>query len=166
VDDPTKHEVVALAPWQVQLWLVDVDRTFYDSTSITTHVDPPSVHVQQDEPTPPIVTLRQLSPDASTVLTDLTKARPLIRTEMNVKSHDGGQLIFELADCTSTLDFVSKDFEIRFSLPTQKSKAKTSVILANGQRVTSSKVCEITFELARHEFKRTFTSFLIYALLT
>jgi methyl coenzyme M reductase subunit C len=31
----------------------------------------------------------------------------------------------------------------------------TLVRLAKGQRVTSSRVCEITFELAKHEFERT-----------
>jgi hypothetical protein len=33
---------------------------------------------------------------------------------------------------------------------------KIPVRLANGQRVTSSTVCDVTFELARHEFHRTF----------
>jgi hypothetical protein len=33
---------------------------------------------------------------------------------------------------------------------------KTHVRLANGQRVTSSTVRDVTFELARHEFHRTF----------
>jgi hypothetical protein len=33
---------------------------------------------------------------------------------------------------------------------------KTHVRLANGQRVTSSTACDVTFELARHEFQRTF----------
>jgi hypothetical protein len=33
---------------------------------------------------------------------------------------------------------------------------KTHGRLANGQRVTSSTVCDVTFELARHEFHRTF----------
>jgi methyl coenzyme M reductase subunit C len=50
---------------------------------------------------------------------------------------------------------VSKDFVRRFSLPTRKYHVKTQVRLANGQRVTSSTVCDITFELARHEFKHT-----------
>jgi hypothetical protein len=37
------------------------------------------------------------------------------------------------------------------------SKVKTPVRLANGQRVTSSRVYDVTFELARHyEFQRTF----------
>jgi methyl coenzyme M reductase subunit C len=44
----------------------------------------------------------------------------------------------------------------RFSFSTRKSRTKTPVRLANGQRVTSSTVCDITFELARHEFQRTF----------
>jgi hypothetical protein len=33
---------------------------------------------------------------------------------------------------------------------------QTPVRLANGQRVTSSTVCNVTFELSRHEFHRTF----------
>jgi hypothetical protein len=41
-------------------------------------------------------------------------------------------------------------------LVTRKSPTKTLVRLANGQRVTSSNVCKVTFELARHEIQRTF----------
>jgi hypothetical protein len=41
-------------------------------------------------------------------------------------------------------------------MPTRKSKVKTRVRIANGQRVTSSRVYNITFKLARHEFQRTF----------
>jgi hypothetical protein len=51
---------------------------------------------------------------------------------------------------------VSEDFVRRFSLTTRKSQAKTLVRLACGQQVTSSTVCDITLELARHEFQRTF----------
>jgi hypothetical protein len=90
------------------------------------------------------------------MLTDLTEARPLIRTELTVKTLDGGHLIFGLVDCAATLDFVSEDFVLRFALHTRKSVTKTPVRLANGQRVTSSTVCDVTFELARHEFHRTF----------
>jgi hypothetical protein len=39
-------------------------------------------------------------------------------------------------------------------MSTCKSKIKTPIRLANEQRVTSSKVCDIAFELARHEFQR------------
>jgi hypothetical protein len=59
-------------------------------------------------------------------------------------------------DCAATLDFVSEDFVRRFALQTRKSLTKTHVRLANGQRVTISTVCDVTFELARHEFQRTF----------
>jgi hypothetical protein len=69
-------------------------------------------------------------------------------------------------DCAATLDFVSEDFVRRFALQTRKSLTKTPLRLANGQRVTSSKVSDVTFELARHEFKRNFTSYVIYVLLT
>jgi predicted aspartyl protease len=73
-----------------------------------------------------------------------------------MKTHDGGQLISGLVDCAATLDFVSEEFVRRFASHTRKSQTKTPVRLANGQRVTSSIVCDITFELARHEFQRTF----------
>jgi hypothetical protein len=89
-------------------------------------------------------------------LTDLTEALPLIRTELIVKTrHDGGQLISGLVDCAATLDTVSKDFIRRFALQIRKSPTKTPVRPTNGQRVTSSNVCDITFELARQEFQRT-----------
>jgi hypothetical protein len=72
-----------------------------------------------------------------------------------VKTHDGGHQITGLVDCAATLDFVSEDFVRRFALHTRKSVTKTPVRLANG-RVTSSTVCDVTFELARREFHRTF----------
>jgi hypothetical protein len=88
-------------------------------------------------------------------LIDLTEARPVNRAELNVKTRDGGQLISGLVDRAATLDLVSKDFVKRLSLPTMKSKAKTPTRLIIGQCVTSPRVCEFAFELARHEFKRT-----------
>jgi hypothetical protein len=51
---------------------------------------------------------------------------------------------------------VSEDFVRRFALQTRKSVTKTPVRLANGQRVTSSTVYDVIFELTRHEFHRTF----------
>jgi hypothetical protein len=71
---------------------------------------------------------------------------------LNVNFLYCGQLISGLVNCLATHDFVSEDFVRRFSLSTLKSKIKTPIRLANGQRVTSFTVCEITFELARHEF--------------
>jgi hypothetical protein len=73
-----------------------------------------------------------------------------------VKTLDGGHQISGLVDCAATLDCVSEDFVRRFALQTRKSVTKTPIRLANGQRVTSSIVCDVTFELARHEFHRTF----------
>jgi hypothetical protein len=73
-----------------------------------------------------------------------------------MKTFDGGHQISGLVDCVATLDFVSEDFVRRFALQTRKSLTKTHVRLANGQRVTSSTVCDVTFELARHEFQRNF----------
>jgi hypothetical protein len=88
--------------------------------------------------------------------TDLTEARPLIRTEQPVKTHDGGQLVTCLFDGAATLDLLSEDFVRRLALQTRKSPTKALVRLANGQRVTFTTVCNIAFELARHEFERTF----------
>jgi methyl coenzyme M reductase subunit C len=65
-------------------------------------------------------------------------------------------MISGLVDCAATLDFVSEDFVRRFVLQTRKSLTKTSFRLANGPRVISSTVCDVTFGLARQEFKRTF----------
>jgi hypothetical protein len=73
-----------------------------------------------------------------------------------VKTLDGGHHIFGLVDCAATLYFVSEDFVRRFALQTPKFVTKTHVRLANGQRVTSSTVCDVNFELAQHEFQRTF----------
>jgi hypothetical protein len=89
-------------------------------------------------------------------MTDLTEARPLIRTELNVKTLYGGRQRPGMVDYAATLDFVSEDFVRRFALKTRKSLTKTQIRLANGQRVTSSTVCDVTFELARYEFQRTF----------
>jgi 8-oxo-dGTP pyrophosphatase MutT (NUDIX family) len=152
LENPAQHEVVAPAPWHVQLWLVDADCAFYDPASPTEHDQPISVHVHHVDTEEPIATLQQFSPPATALLTDLTETRPLIRTELTVKAPYGGHRIIGLVDCVATLDFVSEDFVRRFALQTRKSLTKTHVRLANGQRVTSSTVCDITFELARHEF--------------
>jgi hypothetical protein len=103
-----------------------------------------------------IATLQQLSPPTTALLTDLTEAGPLIRAELTVKTLDGEHQISGLVDCAATLDFVSEDFVRRFALQTRKSLTKTRVRLANGQRVTSSAVCDVTFGVARSEFQRTF----------
>jgi hypothetical protein len=112
------------------------------------------VHVPPADAEESIATLRQVPSPATTLLTNLTEARPLIRTELTVKTPDGRHQISGLVDCAATVDFVSEDFVRRFAL--QKSVTKTHVRLANGHRVTSSTVCDVTFELARHEFHRTF----------
>jgi hypothetical protein len=75
---------------------------------------------------------------------------------MSVKTLDGGHQISGLFDCASTLDFVRvRGLRTTFSLSTRKStKVKTPACLANGQRVTSSTVCEIKLEHARQEIQR------------
>jgi hypothetical protein len=130
---------------------------FYDQAPIIVLDEPISVHVPSDVPEESIITFRQFSSEATAMLADFTEARPLIRTELTVKTFDCGQIIFGLVDCAATLDFVSKDFVRRFALQTRKSQTKTPVRLANGQRVTSSALCDIVFELARHEIQRTFS---------
>jgi hypothetical protein len=156
LENPAQQEVVAPAPWPVQLWLVDADCAFCDSTASTSPDQPTSVHVPPDDSEHSIATLQQFSSPATALLTDLTEARPLIRTELTVKTPDGGHQISGLVDCAATLDFVSEDFVRRFALQTRKSTIKTPVRLANGQRVTSTTICDVTFEQARHEFHRTF----------
>jgi hypothetical protein len=146
--------VVALAPWHVQLWLVDVDCAFYNPAPTTISDEPTSVLVPPNVPEESIATVRHFSPEATARLMDLTEARPLIRIEMTVKTPTGGHLISLLVGIVATLDFVSEDFARRFDLQTSKSQTKTPLRLANGQRVTSSTLCDITFELARHEFQR------------
>jgi hypothetical protein len=148
--------VVAPAPWLVELWLVDVDCAFKDLASPTTPDQPISVHVPHVDAEESIATLQQFSPPTTTLLTYLTEARPLIRTELTVKTPDGRHRISGLVDCGATLDFVSEDFVRRFALQIRKSMTKTPIRLANDQRMTSSTVCDVTFELARHEFRRTF----------
>jgi hypothetical protein len=123
--------VVAPSPWHVQLWLVDADCAFYDSTSSTTSDQPTLVRVPPADTEQSIATLRQFSPPATTLLTNLTEARPLTRTELTMKTPDGGHLISGLVDCAATLDCVFEDFVRRFALQTRKSVTKTLVRLAN-----------------------------------
>jgi hypothetical protein len=92
-ENPAQQEVVALAPWPAQLWLVDEGCAFYELTSPTESDQPTSVHVPPGDAEQSIATLRQLSPPPTALLTDLTKARPLIRAEMIVKTHDSGHQI-------------------------------------------------------------------------
>jgi hypothetical protein len=153
LENPAQEEVVAQAPWPIQLWLVDADCAFYDPASPT---EPSSVFVPPVDSEESIAVLRQFFSLATALLVDLTEARPLIRTEQTVKPHDGGHQISGLVDCAATLDFVSEDFVQRFALQTRKSLTKIHVRLANGQRETSSTVCDVTFEVARYEFQRTF----------
>jgi hypothetical protein len=50
-----------------------------------------------------IAPLRQFSPEATAMSKDLNEARQLIRTELNVKTLNGGQLISELVDSVRLL---------------------------------------------------------------
>jgi hypothetical protein len=65
MDDPTKQEVVARAPWPIQMWLVDAGSELYDSaptTPPTVHVVPPLVHAPIDESKDSIASPRQIFP--------------------------------------------------------------------------------------------------------
>jgi hypothetical protein len=168
LENPTQQEVVALAPWPVHLWLIDADCAFYDPTLPTKSDQPILVPIPPVEAEESIATLKQFSPPATTLLTDLTEARPLVRTELTVKTHDGGHHMSGLVDCAATLDFVSKDFVRRFALQTRKSVTMTHVRLANGQRVTSSTLCDSAMLLLSWlgtNFNGLFTSYVIYVLL-
>jgi hypothetical protein len=155
LDNPTQQEVVAPTPWHVQLWLVDAECNFYYQAPTTIPDQPTSVRVPSDDTEESIATVPQFSSTATAHLMDLTEARPLIRIELNVKTPNGGHLVTGMLKCAATLDFVSEDFVRRFALHTRQSPTKTPHRLANGQRVTSSIVCDVTFELARHELQRT-----------
>jgi hypothetical protein len=85
LENPTQQEVVAPAPWHVQLWLIDADCAFFDPTSLIESDQPISVHVPPVEAEESIATLKQFSPPATALLTDLTEARPLGRTELTVE---------------------------------------------------------------------------------
>jgi hypothetical protein len=148
--------VVAPSPWHVQLWLVDVDYSFYDQAATATRDEPTSVRVLPNDTEESIATLKLFPPKAAAMLTDLAEARHLIRTELNVKTSDSEQLMYGLVDYAATLDFVSEDFIRRFALQTSESHSKTPFRHANGQRVVSSIICDIAFDLVRHEFQRIF----------
>jgi hypothetical protein len=93
VENPVEQEVVALAPWHVQLWLIDDDCAFYDPVSPTILDRSTSVRVPLVDTDASIATLHQFSPPPTTLLTDHTEARPLIRTELTVKTPNGGHQI-------------------------------------------------------------------------
>jgi hypothetical protein len=107
LENPAQHEVVAPAPWHVQLWLVDADCAFHDPASPTKPNQPTLVHVPPVDTEASIATLQQFSPPATSLLTAITEARPWIRTELTVIFFDGGHQITGLVDCAATLDFVS-----------------------------------------------------------
>jgi hypothetical protein len=111
-----QQEVVAQDPWHVQHWLVGVDCAFYDPAPTTVSDEPTSLHVPSDVPEESIATLRQFSPEPTAMLTDLAEARPLIRIELTVKTHNSEQLVSRLVDCAASPDFVSEDFVRRFAL--------------------------------------------------
>jgi hypothetical protein len=60
-----------------------------------------------------------------------------------------------VVDCAATLDFVSEDFLTWKGLQMRK-LTKMHVRFANGLRVASTKLSDMTFTLAHHEFVRTF----------
>jgi hypothetical protein len=52
----------------------------------------------------------------------------------------------------ATLDFLSEDFVTRTGLEMRKLSTKTHDRLSNGQRVTTSNVCEVHFFIAQLDF--------------
>jgi hypothetical protein len=101
LNDPTQQKVVYPAPWHVQLWLVDADCAFSDPAPTTVSDKHTSVHVPPHVLEDSIATLRQFSPEGAAMITDLIEARPLIQTELTVKTPNGMQLISGLVDCDS-----------------------------------------------------------------
>jgi hypothetical protein len=135
LENPAQQEVVAPAPWHVQLWLVDANCTFYNSAAPAETDQHDLVPVPPGDAEESIATIQQFSSPATSLVTDLTEACPLIRTELTLKTHDGGHQITGLVDCAVTLDFVSEDFVRRFALQTRKSLTKTPC--STRQRTTS-----------------------------
>jgi hypothetical protein len=86
LENHAQHEVVAPAPWHVQLWLVDADCIFTDQAPTTILYQPTSVRVPLADTEESIATLQQFSSIATALLADLTEARPLIPTELTLEN--------------------------------------------------------------------------------
>jgi hypothetical protein len=61
LENPAQQEVVAPAPWPLQLWLVDADCAFTDLTTPAAYDQPNLVPVPSDDAEPSIATLQQFS---------------------------------------------------------------------------------------------------------
>jgi hypothetical protein len=57
LENPAQQEVVALAPWRVQLWLVDADCAFYDQAPTTIRAQPTLAHIPHVDTEESIATL-------------------------------------------------------------------------------------------------------------
>jgi hypothetical protein len=66
---------------------------FYNQVPTTIHDEPTSVPLPPDDLEESISALRQFSPEATAMFMDLTEARSLVRTEVTVKTHNGGQVL-------------------------------------------------------------------------
>jgi hypothetical protein len=103
LENPAQQEVVAPAPWPIHMWLVDADCAFYEPASPTDSDQPTSIHVPHVDTEEFIATLQQFSPPATALLTDLTETRPLIRTELAVKTLADEHQITGLVDALRLL---------------------------------------------------------------
>jgi hypothetical protein len=100
------------------------------------------------------------------ILTGYTKICPFLQIVLSVSTSVGQRQQTTLGDCAATLDFVLEEFAMRMGLQMRNSSTKTLVRLANGQRVASAKVCDISFIVVQHEFVHAFTFFAICVLRT
>jgi hypothetical protein len=95
---------VAPSPWHVQIWLVDDGCTFYDQAPTTIPNTPTPVRV------PLVDTEESIAAEQLFSSNGPHGARPLIRSQLIVKTHDGGQLFQDwstalrlLTSCLKTL---------------------------------------------------------------
>jgi hypothetical protein len=65
LDDPTQYEVVARAPWHVQLWLINAEFDLYDLTPTAICGESIAAHVPLDTHGESIATLRQFSSEVT-----------------------------------------------------------------------------------------------------
>jgi hypothetical protein len=75
---------------------------------------------------------------------------------LSVSTSDGQPHGLALVDCAATLDFVSEYFVTRIRLSIRKAPIEyVYVRLANGQRVSTSTLCEVKIALAQCDFVHT-----------
>jgi hypothetical protein len=153
------QEMVAPSPWHVQLWLLDSECPLPTTPHATSTKE---LRVLSNDDSDIIAKKRLAQSRSLVVLSDHTEIRrPRLQIITFSVSTSVGQRHqtsnnTPLVHCAATLNFVSENFVTRTGLQTSKFATKTVVRLANGQRLTSTKVCDISLHVAQHDSVRTF----------